>query len=333
MSIKELNKQIERIEKIKKSMDENVKARRDKLNKTYAELEKLQGQVDKDSFENTPEFDELYELKIVHEWLKKNEKNTSSEKDKPVINKPVDNGLQVHVVNPGDTIGSIAKKYGVSINDIVKQNKIKDKDLIGIGQKLTIPKNNNPVKKPVSKPKPPAKKPVSKPDNGKYFPVKNSAGVNFWVNSGGSSLKHNMNYGRRTQGKFHSGYDIGMGGNTNVGCHAVRAGKIEAVVDSTGGRGLYIIVDHSSDGYKTLYQHLKKSSSIVKKGDTVKAGQRIATVGNTPANYGYAVHLHIEVSKTGVFGGTESEKIKNTVDPKKYLEVVGDNKTNLPRPK
>lgn len=43
-----------------------------------------------------------------------------------------------YTVKPGDTLSEIAKKYGVSVDDIVKINKIKNKNLIFVGQKLKI---------------------------------------------------------------------------------------------------------------------------------------------------------------------------------------------------
>ena len=67
------------------------------------------------------------------------------------------------------------------------------------------------------------------------------------------------------------------------------------------------------------------ASMSVSVGQTVKAGQRIATMGNTGGDY--AIHLHYELSPNGVFhsGG-------NTVNPQAYLGITGDNKTSLPRP-
>jgi len=44
-----------------------------------------------------------------------------------------------YTVQPGDTLGAIARRYGVSISDLVKANGIEDPDLIFPGQTLSIP--------------------------------------------------------------------------------------------------------------------------------------------------------------------------------------------------
>lgn len=44
-----------------------------------------------------------------------------------------------YIVQPGDTLFKIAKKFGVSVADIVAANNIKDPNRIDVGQKLIIP--------------------------------------------------------------------------------------------------------------------------------------------------------------------------------------------------
>ena len=58
----------------------------------------------------------------------------SSERSK----RPASNAGAAHAVKKGDTLYSIAKKYGVSVADIVKANNIKNNH-IEIGEKLVIP--------------------------------------------------------------------------------------------------------------------------------------------------------------------------------------------------
>ena len=50
------------------------------------------------------------------------------------------NSLIIYVVQKGDTIWKIAKRFRSTIDDIVKMNEIKDKNQIQIGQKIYIPK-------------------------------------------------------------------------------------------------------------------------------------------------------------------------------------------------
>src|SRR5258706_11834483 len=46
---------------------------------------------------------------------------------------------QEHVVGEGQTLGKIAKRYGISIDSLCKANGIRRRDPIRAGQKLTIP--------------------------------------------------------------------------------------------------------------------------------------------------------------------------------------------------
>lgn len=48
-------------------------------------------------------------------------------------------GVTQYVVKPGDTLWEIAKKFGVTVDDIVKANGIKNPSLIRVGQVLKIP--------------------------------------------------------------------------------------------------------------------------------------------------------------------------------------------------
>ena len=51
----------------------------------------------------------------------------------------VDGGSQiVYQVQPGDTLESIAKKSGVSLEQLSRWNNIQDPNMIQVGSKLTI---------------------------------------------------------------------------------------------------------------------------------------------------------------------------------------------------
>ena len=187
---------------------------------------------------------------------------------------------------------------------------------------------NNEYVPPDSNPDPdPDPDPDPEPTGEFYFPVNtNQAGINFWKRSnwGVGSLQRNMTYGTRSSGKFHAGYDIGSGGNNGYKIHAVRDGTVTHV-ETRGTAGFVIAINHSTDDYHTLYMHLVTGSNTVNVGDTVIAGQHIATMGATGGNY--AVHLHIELSKTGQF-----HKQETTEDPEHYLRITKDNTTTLKIP-
>ena len=91
---------------------------------------------------------------------------------------------------------------------------------------------------------------------------------------------------------FHMGTDI-VGKKTD-GKPVVAAanGKVVYVEEDNPAQayGIHVIIDHG-DGVKTLYGNL--GSTDVKKGDTVKAGQKIGEVGTTGSSTG--AHLHFEI--------------------------------------
>lgn len=51
----------------------------------------------------------------------------------------------IHTVVRGETLTSIAKKYGVTVSELVKLNNIKNPNLILVGQKLKIKVNDKPI--------------------------------------------------------------------------------------------------------------------------------------------------------------------------------------------
>ena len=90
---------------------------------------------------------------------------------------------------------------------------------------------------------------------------------------------------RRT---MHHGIDLG--GQYGLKIHATGDGVVVTAEHSRYGYGNEVIVDHGF-GYKTIYAHMQ--DILVKKGDHVKRGHVVGTVGNTGKSTG--PHLHYEV--------------------------------------
>lgn len=100
--------------------------------------------------------------------------------------------------------------------------------------------------------------------------------------------------------RMHEGVDLA--GPTKI--VAARAGKVKAILSDPAGYGNYLILSHKD--CDTLYAHC--ASIAVKQGQRVKAGERIATAGETGGSKG--VHLHFEVHKPGY---------RNPVNPAKFI--------------
>ncbi|MCM5703839.1 peptidoglycan DD-metalloendopeptidase family protein [Larsenimonas salina] len=85
----------------------------------------------------------------------------------------------------------------------------------------------------------------------------------------------------------HYGTDFAM--KTGTPIEAAGAGRVTKVVNHALA-GLYVVITHDN-GYKTRYLHL--SRSVVRPGQRVKMGQKIAYSGNSGRTTG--PHLHYEV--------------------------------------
>lgn len=185
----------------------------------------------------------------------------------------------VHQVEPGDTIYTVAKKYGVKAQNIVNFpfNEFKDESFNLIANStLIIPdgilyeQSNGPI-----------------PDT--YAFAKVVEGVQ------GSSNFIWPTRGVITQypTAYHMAFDIAD--NASPPILASDAGTVIYSGCFSWGYGCHIIIDHNN-GYKTLYGHLSRRD--VEQGNVVSQGQQIGAMGSTGRSTG--IHLHFEVRQGNV---------------------------------
>lgn len=91
---------------------------------------------------------------------------------------------------------------------------------------------------------------------------------------------------------MHWGCDFSAPQGTPI--YATGDGKVELSGSEGDGYGIQVVIDHGF-GYKTRYAHMSVTS--VRRGQTVKRGQKIGEVGNTGQSV--APHLHYEVEYKG----------------------------------
>lgn len=104
--------------------------------------------------------------------------------------------------------------------------------------------------------------------------------------------------------------------------------------DNFGDYGPTIILEHSEKGrtFYTLYGHLSRNSLVhLNEGDEVKAGEKIAELGDFDENGDYAPHLHFQIMEnmngnTGDFPGVVKKEdldnyLKNCPDPNLLLKI------------
>jgi len=113
---------------------------------------------------------------------------------------------------------------------------------------------------------------------------------------------------------FHYGLDLAAKGDSPI--YSIAPGTVTATVDGTNSVAGYVAVRHNIDGteYTSKYFHIWKSTTYVKVGSTVKAGQRIASVGTSGVSTGN--HLHLEIWKKSGSGQTR-------MSPASFLKPYG----------
>ncbi|RMC31992.1 LysM peptidoglycan-binding domain-containing protein [Paracoccus alkanivorans] len=218
-----------------------------------------------------------------------------------------------HQVASGETAWSIARKYGVTVQDLATWNGLPSNMALRVGQRLmipvagqaapnptavtTAPGSGSPTPRPPSAAQPlpdeetaPASEPgpeAETPDLGATR-TEASSGGRFSMPASGSIIRV-YEKGRN------DGIDISAPSGTDV--KAAGSGTVAAVTRDTSG--VPIVVVRHDDGLMTVYTGMDDLS--VAKGDSVSSGQAIGQSGASGV-------VHFEVRR-----GFES------VDPEEYL--------------
>jgi len=97
---------------------------------------------------------------------------------------------------------------------------------------------------------------------------------------------------------FHEGIDLVAPEGTSILASA--DGTIYEVGSSLYGLGNYVYIEHNFDGLilYSIYGHMRDNSIVVEKGDTVKTGDVIGTIGSSGRSTG--THLHFMISKNKI---------------------------------
>ncbi|WP_061213072.1 peptidoglycan DD-metalloendopeptidase family protein [Syntrophomonas wolfei] len=172
----------------------------------------------------------------------------------------------VHIVKRGETLWQIASNYGIRLDELQRLNRDKQADKLQVGERLSLPARARPIAS------------TNTPSRG----LTRGSGLFSWPIMGTITSA----YGWRKSG-FHHGLDIA--GKVGDPIRAAANGNVE----QAGCQPIYgqtIILEHG-DGKKTVYAHLEKI--YVKKGQEVKRGKIIGTVGTSGRTTG--PHLHFEI--------------------------------------
>jgi murein DD-endopeptidase MepM/ murein hydrolase activator NlpD len=201
----------------------------------------------------------------------------------------------VHVVAKGDTLGGIARRYGVTVKALIAANGLPgEKAKLKVGQRLQIvdasasPSTPTARKGSVSsrtarnlrEPRGPVNLVLAVPD------FVDSSPAFLWPIDGPISSP----FGRRRRG-WHRGMDI----KADHGAAVIAVAEGVVVASGVEPRyGRVVKIEHD-DGFMTVYAH--NDTNLVQVGDVVPAGQKIATIGRTGRATGW--HLHFEIRRDG----------------------------------
>jgi len=246
-------------------------------------------------------------------------------------------------VEKGDTLYFISYITGREVKDIIASNKLSPPYTIYPGQTLQLwkPKYVAPaygkagtiavVKPPVktatkvTQPKPtpkpvPKPKPKSKPieqkaadknvDQGRTKEYSQNSKSNKVVTNKASNSNKVDSWSWPTKGRVIAKFSSAENGNKGIDIAGKRGQTVQASAGGTvvyagnalRGYGNLVIIKHSDD-YLSAYAHNDKV--LVKEQQTVKAGQKIASMGSSGSN---SVRLHFEIRYKG-----------KSVNPLRYL--------------
>lgn len=237
--------------------------------------------------------------------------------------------IEEYTVLPGDTVSSIAKQFGISVNSILWSNNLSSYTIIRPGDRLKILPvsgliykiekgdtiagiakkyqaeaediliNNNITEDSLDIGKEiiipggvmPKPKVIAPPTRVSVSEIFNPAPA---TDSDAQllwpAISHRIN---QYYSWRHRGIDIN--GKNGDPIYASETGKVEVAGWNSRGYGNYIIINHGN-GIKTLYAHNSKNEVGV--GDTVSRGQIIGYIGSTGRSTG--PHIHYEVHVNGV---------------------------------
>jgi lipoprotein NlpD len=192
-----------------------------------------------------------------------------------------------HIVRRGETLFSIAWRYGKDPSDVARWNQLGDGSLIHPGDTIRLAPPTGSSSRSSSSGSRPAPKSLPKvptqPPPPWGWPTNGRVGVDFG-------------------GKPGTGTGILIDGKAGQPIIAAASGRVVYAGSGLIGYGQLIIVKHN-DTYLSAYGY--NASLLVKENEQIKKGQRIATMGEGPER---KARLHFEIRRNG-----------KPVNPRQYL--------------
>jgi murein DD-endopeptidase MepM/ murein hydrolase activator NlpD len=180
-----------------------------------------------------------------------------------------------YVVAPGETLETIAQRADVPVADLIEINGLSDAVDARPGRVIFV------LASPISR----APAPAATPD-ATLPPLATTRAALRWPLATGRIVVGSP-FGTR-EGRPHEGIDLPAPGGTPV--FAAGDGRVVYAGNGVRGYGNLVVVKHAGD-LMTVYAH--NSVLLVAQGQPVRAGDRIARVGQS--GHATGPHLHFEV--------------------------------------
>lgn len=190
-----------------------------------------------------------------------------------------------HVVRSGDTVYSIAFRYGIDQRDLIGWNKLNADGLIFQGQRLRLSPPNGYT---ASRSAPPRRR--AEPDvpvRRESPPARSVATRVSWRWPSGGRIIAGFGGTAKTQSGVH------IAGKRGEAIRAAAGGEVVYAGSGLPGYGQLLIIKHTAD-FLSAYGH--NESLLVGEGDRVQGGQVIARMGDGP---GQRPLLHFEIRRAG----------------------------------
>lgn len=236
---------------------------------------------------------------------------TITDRSTPVASAPAQEPVPpgFYRVKRGDTLIRIALDNGQSYRDIAAWNNITDPNLIEVDQVLRVkppPSSARVVTKPIEPIKPvDSKASTDKKVAAKKVEEKEVASAEPKADAVDPPIKLSWPAKGKVVEEFNEAKNKGIdiAGKMGEPIQAAADGKVVYAGNSLRGYGNLVIIKHDNT-YLTAYAHNR--TLVVKEGESVRKGQRIAEMGDSDANM---VKLHFEVRMNG-----------KPVNPMQYLQ-------------
>jgi len=228
----------------------------------------------------------------------------------------------VHVVKPGETLISIARRNGMSLSALARANNINPYTRVNVGDRITVPAdgrklaaNTVPARKPAQPQPAPVEVVASVPTqtaNVAKLEVNEDKPAASKAEPAGSIPTFRWpvrgriiaGFGTKANGTQNDGINLAVPEGTPI--KAADYGVVAYAGNELKAYGNLVLVRHPN-GYVSAYANA--SELLVKRGDNVKRGQVIARAGQT-GNVN-SPQLHFEIRKGSM-----------PIDPTKYLSGV-----------